>query len=660
MLKTAIQSLLMAAFLIVATVVSGTVSAQKNPPDFGKVDKADLEMTKCDFDPGADAIMLVDEMDVKYERGIKDLFRVRQSHRVRIKILSEKAYYRANVKLRYYSGSNWENIVGIQASVYNLDDAGNIVTTKVEKSQITKEQIDKYFSAYAFSFPGVKVGSIIEYRYERTDESFSTLPNWIFQDRIPTRFSRLTIGIPEFFKFTSQLFISLPIERSQREDQEILNVSGGSFKYGVTHYSYAMRDIPGIRDEPFMGAVKDYLQRVEFQLSQIVINDVPKDYTSNWGLLINRLLDHDNFGAQLKKNIKRTSDLDAQLVHLPKPINKMVAIYDYVRRNMEWNQEEDIYTDGVKQAWERKSGSNADINLILINLLRDAGIEAYPLLVSSRDHGKINVTYPFMQQFEKVIACAIVDDRYYILNATDKYNPATLVPFEVMGTQALLVDREKGDFITLWDSEMKDKTVVSIMGDIDKNGVLSAEVMINSFGYDRNYRVKKLKATQDLKSYIAGGNNSLKIEKLDINNLENDSLPLEQKLQFASTLNSSGDYSYFSINMFTGLEKNPFVAERRFTDVEFGCNQSYTVVGSITIEDGFEFQDLPKNMSMIMPDTSIIVNRMMQVDGNILSIRLTVDFLRPTYFANEYADFREFYKKMFAVLNEQIVVKKKG
>jgi hypothetical protein len=62
---------------------------------------------------------------------------------------------------------------------------------------------------------------------------------------------------------------------------------------------------------------------------------------------------------------------------------------------------------------------------------------------------------------------------------------------------------------------------------------------------------------------------------------------------------------------------------------------------------------------MIMPDTSIVFSRSVQQADNILNIRISVDFKQPFYSADIYPEFAAFYKKMFAKLNEQIVVKKK-
>ncbi|MBK7558497.1 MAG: hypothetical protein IPI54_09520 [Chitinophagaceae bacterium] len=62
---------------------------------------------------------------------------------------------------------------------------------------------------------------------------------------------------------------------------------------------------------------------------------------------------------------------------------------------------------------------------------------------------------------------------------------------------------------------------------------------------------------------------------------------------------------------------------------------------------------------MSTADNSIIFSRSVKVDGNLLNVRMTLDFKRTFYTADAYPDFKEFYKKMFDKLNEQVVIKKK-
>jgi hypothetical protein len=122
------------------------VCAQKGKksdiPDFGKVEKSDLEMKECDFDKKAEAVVLFEtgELDYLYGSGAE------LKKRVRIKILTKEGADQANIHLRYISYRNDEDITGLEARTYNLDDAGNIKVTELEKKLIYEKKVNKRYS----------------------------------------------------------------------------------------------------------------------------------------------------------------------------------------------------------------------------------------------------------------------------------------------------------------------------------------------------------------------------------------------------------------------------------------------------------------------------------------------------------------------------------
>ena len=250
------------------------------------------------------------------------------------------------------------------------DNSGNVVVTKLEKSAIYQKSLTKKLSEVAFTLPDVKVGSVIEYKYSDSKESIASLDDWYFQDDIPTRLSVYKILVPSIFKFVNQVMAYQKVEQLKSVRHESIPTSGGIITYDSEEKTYIVRNVPALRDEPYMGAAKDYLQRVVFQLSQIVYgNGQVDEIMSTWPKLTEELLAMEDFGLQLKKNIPRTKGLDDSLKLVKNDYEKMVLVHDYVRRNMNWNGAESIYSwDGIKSAWDKKSGSNGEINLILINL----------------------------------------------------------------------------------------------------------------------------------------------------------------------------------------------------------------------------------------------------------------------------------------------------
>ncbi len=653
------KKLVIAFLLLTGTSV---IFAQKDLPDYGKVDKSDLLLKECEFDKDADAYKLLDFGDVRYVSG-KYVFRIETKRRIRIKILKDKALDRANIKIKFYSKSNFESINDISGVTYNLDNSGNIVTTKLDKASIFKKPVDSKISEVAFTMPDVKVGSVIEYKFTDDKESYEDLDDWYFQDDIPTRMSVYKILVPSIFKFVSEVLTYQKVEQLNDDIQEHMSTPNGNMlSYNSVERTYILKNVPALTDEPYMGAPKDYLQRVVFQLSQIDYpNGDVEEVKSSWPKLTKTLLEDDYFGLQLKRNIPHTRALDDSLKLLKDESKKIALIYNYVQRNMNWNGVESLYSyDGIKSAWDKKSGGNGEINLILIDLLRDAGLKAYPLLVSTKDNGTVNTLYPFLQQFNNAMACVVTENKTYILNAADKYNPAYLIPYDVVNNEAFIVDEENGGWITLANDKDIYQNVVSIFSEISPEGLMKGEATVYSYGYSKNPRVKKWKEDRNsFNDYFSKAFTGMKIDTLEVNNEDIDTLPLEQKVQFRFPVNQSGGYEYFPLNLFQGLEKNPFIADERQTDIDFGYKQSYLIVGKIYIQDDFQFDELPKNIKMIMPDTSIVFQRIMRADTNSIDLRITVNFTRPVYTADSYPLFKEFYKKLFATLNEQVVIKKK-
>ena len=648
-------------FALLLLFNSSFIFAQKELPPFGEISKEDLKMKECDFDKDAEAYKLISFGDVHYD-VFAGIFIIVTERRIRIKILKNKGLERANIKLRFYSKNNFETIKDIAGITYNQDSSGKIVTTKLEKSSIYQKKIDNRVSEISFTLPDVKVGSVIEYKYTDDKRSIENLDDWYFQDLIPTRISMYRVLIPSFLNFLNQVLSYQKVEKTS----EIKNIPIYYHGEFVSHYCdekfYCIRNIPAFTEEPYMGAPNDNLERVEFHLKSVgIANGITQVVMSTWPVLMKELLESDEFGVQLTKNLPHTKALDDTLKNVKDDYNKMLVIYDYVRKNMNWNGSVAVYSSaGIKSAWDKKSGNNTELNLILIDLLRDAGIKAYPLLVSTKDNGTVNPGYPFLQQFNNTMTLVIINEKKYVLNAADKYNPAYLVPSEVLENEALVVDLEKGGWIRLSDNNAKFRNAVTLSADISSNGEMKGEATVYSYGYCKNPRLKEwIEDRSSFNDYFKKDYTGIKIDSMQVEDADIDTLPLKQTVDFTLPLNSSGEYKYFTLNLFQGLEKNPFIDDKRITDIDFNYKQSYSIVGKVIIPDDYEFEELPKSVKMIMPDTSIVLKRVIQAEGQTIDFRITLDFSKSFYATSSYPLLQEFYKKLFSTLNEQIVIKKK-
>lgn len=643
-------------------ILCGIIPAfgQNELQDYGKIDKSDLEMKECSFDKEADAMVLFDKGELYFSDRL-DLYL--KCHK-RIKIFNEKGKSHANIRLQYYSDRHIESISGVSAQTISLNEKGEKVIQKLESKLIYTEQVNDKVSAIVFSFPNVQPGSVIEYKYT-LKTNFVNIPDWYFQSDLPTRYSYLSQEIVEIFDYTSQINRNYPlvIDKTEQYSRAFFFGQTTPTSLSIKHRVLAVKDIPALRDEPYMTADRNYLQRVTYQLNRI---QKPlggwEPYLSNWEKLSEELLNSDNYGLQLRKNLEGTEAFISQVKAMKGTEQKAAAVYDYVRKNMKWNGVDRWgSSESVAKVWQKHTGSSGEINLILLNLLKETGVPAKPLMVSTRDHGEVNQGYPFLDQFNKTVAYVPLDStRRLVLDATEKHLPYNLIAYDILNTHGFVVQKGSVQWVEIFN-ESPSRLSVILACDIGADGTVSGTANLHCLNYARSNRASRLDDDGEVKfkEFLKDGNSNLIINKLESTNTDIDTLPFVQNVDF-KLQNASGDnnYIYFNPNLFLGLSANPFIKEQRITDVDFGYQRSYILTGTFKIPAGYAPDELPQNMTLVLPDESAMMRRMVMVDGQSLTYRFTLSVKKPVYRAQEYDQLYDFYKRVYSVLGEQVVLKK--
>lgn len=628
---------------------------------YGKIDKADLELKSCDYEKDANAMVLFNQADLYYDSNLQIVV----EHHKRIKILNDNGKKQADIRIEYYGGSHFEFISNLQAQTFNLNN-GKIETVKVDKKQIFNEVIDKGRMAMVFSFPNVKPGSVIEYKYTQTFQSMQHIPDWFFQEDIPVKYSELTTAIPEWFIFkVQQRSYDQPINRSTKQESRSINVSGEMVTFNEEHIKYSMTNVPSMVREPYMSSEVDNLQCLYFQLISF---RPPMGFTQNisdtWAKVGGILADDEDFGMQLKRKLTGEDAIIDKAKTLKNDEQKIAYIFNEVKNSLKWNNIDRWYTnDGTSKAWEHKTGNSAEVNLILFHLLNKSGIKAYPMVVSTRDHGKVNPSYTFLYQFNRAVVYIPVDStRHYILDATSKYNSYLETPDNLLNSYGLWIDKENKKYdLVFITNKAPIRQVVMINAEIQPEGKMKGIAQINSFSYNRLSSIENYKTNGEKKymDYLRENDNNLSITSLKLDNIDIDSLPLTQNINFNLELTGSDNsYIYFKPNLFTSLKTNPFINEARQSNIDFSHCNSYNINGLFKVPAGYKTEALPKTMSIVMPDQSIIFRRIVAEQEGVIVVRYVIQYNKPIFFKSNYPDVHAFYKKMHELLDEQIVIKK--
>jgi len=634
--------LLKISTLLFSFLVSLVAYSQMDFPAFGSFSDEEKKLKQCSFDPEAEAIFLLDKAVVTYD----DEYHMITDRRIRIKILNGKGIDRANIAIPFYSKNDFEYINKIEAHIY-FEENGYQSSTTVEKKSFYTEKTNSYYSVMKFAMPAVKVGCIIEYHYTSTMKNYNGLDEWRFQSDLPTLKSSYLLQMIPTAEF------AYTVQKSRNYNIVIKPLQSEGRIY------FEMTNIPGLRIEPYMDAPGDYIQKAMFQYSayQNVFGDKQK-VNSTWKDLAYSLMTDKTYGSQLDKDLK-IEGVRSLTVTESTDLGKLKAIYEYINKNIGWNGFEGRFAaDGLKPIWDRKKGSSGEINLLLVNLLRSASIETYPLLAAERDFGKVDTTYPFLERFNKTVAFAIADGKQYILDASQENCPAGLTPYPLLNTTAFIVDKKNYKLIKILPGNNFYKNIISIKGVMDAKGQVNGEAKVQSYDYARQSRLNAMK--RDKNKFIIDRfekpYEGLAADSFFTVLPEHDSLPFDQFIKFKQQLNESGGLTFLNTNLFTGMEKNPFISSIRFTNVNFGYPYNIVAEEKYKLPAGTQVE-VPEDKTIRADDKSVEASKQVRFENGELTVIIRFLQSKTLVNAENYPGIKDTYKKIVDMLNEPVVLK---
>jgi hypothetical protein len=442
------KNILHLLFLLISFV---NVVAQKKLPEFGKIDMSELTMKECSFEKNANAMNLLRSVKIDFDDNVRSWSSETTSeYRVRIKIFNEKGFSAANIKIPYVSESKSSKITDIEAYIFNLDKNGNIIKEKLEKKDIFKEKskAKNSLNFVSFTFRNLQSGSVIEYKYTRIDKySYSEEP-WFFQDELPTAISSVTLNIPTYMELNYHFVTFNPIEN----DSSFKKYGGGFFDEEIR--TFTMRNILSFRIEPYMSSLKDNLQRVEFAVSESgIFKSSAENNEYRWQHYNLLLLRARFFGKQFDKPIEEMNQFIDSVKQFKTNENKIATVYSYIKKNVKWNNELTFYCDSIEECWKNKTGSSAEMNILLLNILRKVNINCFPILASTHNNGKPDEAFPSLGQFNCVDIIVPDGKNFYILDCTQKGLSYKMPPLNVLNTKAFIVDPKQANWIYIANEE---------------------------------------------------------------------------------------------------------------------------------------------------------------------------------------------------------------
>ena len=644
---------------------------------FGKVSKTELEEKFYPLDSSTNAAILYKKRRTYFNYVQDKGWELTTVVHERIKIYNKEGYDWATKQIRLYQGNHGEEKVSIKANTFNLVN-GKVEKTKLKSNQIFLEEVNKFWKFKKFTMPNLTEGSVIEWTYTFRSEYYTNIDDMVFQYKIPLKYIDTKVTIPEYFvyKYLPSYFYPIKINESSksrtinltfksREGIVTVKTKFQSQKVDLTEkiYSSIEKNIPALKDEPFTNNINNYRSKTSFELTAYKPkNGIPKYFNNNWNDVTKTIYKNSNFGGQLEKKSYFQDELQ-NLVSTTAPTSEKIAkIFHFVKNKMKWDGFYSKYTSiGVRKAYKENVGNNAEINLILVAMLRGVGLNANPILVSTRDHG-IPI-FPTTDGFNYVIAGVEIDKSVILLDATEKYSLPNVLPLRTLNWKGRIVRKNgSSNSISLFPKKHS-KNVCFLKAEIDDEGILKGgeRNSFNNLLALQKRSINNNSSESDLVSKFENDYDNIEIDEFETKNKKDlsKSLFYQYKFEADNQIEVIGDKMYFSPLLFHTEKENPFKLEERKFPVDFGVPWEDKITVSIMLPKSYQIESLPENTAFSLPENLGSFKFMTVVNGNklqvVCSTKINLSIISPLY----YESLKEFYRMLVDKQLEKVVLVKK-
>ena len=630
---------------------------------FGKPTKEEMEMLVYEPDTTAAAVCLYKETLIDYEFR-ESILKIIYTHKVRIKILKEEGILYANVTLPYFRHESnlyaGEKVEALEASSYNMED-GKVIRTKMKNDQIFEERLGEFYVLKKFSIPQVRVGTVVEYKYKLVSDLFYDIRVWKAQELIPVRFAEYNVIVPEYFKFNIE---SRGIERltSEKKNHTLdLHINGQILTCNGIHTIFRGENLSAFKSEPFVWNIDDYCTQVRMELSRIELPGLPyQDFSDSWSRVDGMILGTKNFGERLQMKNPLKVEMDAlNLESMESHEDKICAIFQLLKSKVKWNEQYSLWGRNEDEILKEGIGSNADINFILMSMLRDANITTVPVLMSLRDRASISRIHPNINNISTFVVGAMQDSTFIYLDGSLQDGYLNVLPTVLLSNRARMLTGVGGYWIDL-QKVGKNSVRSNVYANLSPEGKIEGTRRSSYYGQYASEFKKRFREAKDSLDFIQGLENQygVKYHSFSATGVKEFSAKVSESSSFSKDTEVSADYIYVNPLLFMHMPETPFKQSERKFPIEFDYPYDYHLRVSLTIPEGYSVDELPKSMSFVTEDKQISLVYHVVHQGQQIGIKYELKLDDVFFPVGKYQELKLFWEMVSEVNNSMLVLKK--
>ncbi len=650
---------------------------------FGKVSKEEVLEKQHPTDSTADAAILYREMNTRFQYSESEDFYILTEFYERIKIYNKDGFDWANKRVKLYQGSGGadEEISGLRGYTYFMD-GNKVKDERLRNDGIFDEEVNEYLEVTKFTMPAVTEGCVIEYKYTVKSPFITNIDEYRFQEKIPVNKVQMQFSVPEYFNYKQHQkgWIPFRIEENGTTQSMTLRytepVSGGfgggnivperkstNIEFQENSYTVNLKDVPALKEEAFSGNIDNYSSALKFELSYINYPSSPLEMiTTTWEDVSKSIYDSNAFGDQLNRDNYFDDDIDKLLNGINDPNKKMIAIFEYVKRKMNWNSFFGLYAmEGTKNAYKKGSGNVSDINLMLVSMLRYAGFNANPVLVSTKSNGI--PFFPTRNGFNYVIASVENGNSVVLMDATNKEGEPNILESELLNWQGRIIREDRtSSWVSLYPSSHASQSTMMNLN-INKDDYSISGSAQNRF--TGHYALQQRKTYKNIKEEqvrkrLEKSSGETEISNINFENLEKLYTPVSLKYDFENfdAVEEIGGKLYLSPLLFLAMDENPFKLNERNYPIDFEYPMKDRYIVTVNIPEGYKVESVPESTNFVLGENLGAFKYLINNVGGRLQVSVEFAINTAIMPAQNYDMIKKFFKLMIDKEQEKVVLTK--
>jgi len=614
------------------------------------ISQEELGMRSTPKAPNAPAIYLFREVDRDDNGSSETIYE-------RIKILTEEGRDHANIEIRYLKES--ESVKAISARTIRPD--GGIVNFDGEifDKSIVKVGAASYW-AKTFTLPNVEVGSIIEYRYRHNFAPFFVFNSqWILSQDLFTQYAKFSLQKYPLFVMRYAWPNGIP------PGSTTPRIASGKILMEV-------HDVPAFVSEEYMPPENEAKYRVDFiyDTGDLAHEKDAASYWKAFGKKIYRTVD---------KFVDHTRAMNAAVAQVVSPGDsaeiKLQKIYARTQeiRNLTYERsksEQEAKREALKQAhdvedvWKHGYGYGEEITWLFLGMVRAAGFEAYPVMVSTRDRHFFKPGMMNASNLNDNVVLVMLAGKATYFDPGARYTPDGQLPWYETAVMARRLDKDGGEWVTTTLPSSKTSHVErKATFKLSPTGTLEGNVTVTFTGQEAMSRrlQERLEDDTDRRQFLESELKTAMTADADvklINSPDWDSSSAAMEAQYSVRISGwaarAGARLLMPVGLFTARNKTTFLHAAREHPIYFQFPSEVDDDVSVDIPSEWKVLSLPQASSVSDPAYGYAASYQ-ESNGAVhsqRSLRLDMTIVAAKY----YGTLQGFFQKVRAADEEQAVL----